>query len=278
MRTAFAATLIVMGVSAVTGAQNQPAAAAQAGQPAPAITVEGGVVSVRLRNASVRAALEELGRQIPVRITMAQNTEDAQITSDLTGVPIEFGLRTLLANYDTFFYYGGAGQDSSSLRGVWIFPKGTALTMQPASLQACAGGRELEAALADANPRVRQQAYDALMTRPDNRSRELVIQALRGGRERDDEVRQHIFTAALSRGFEIPPDVLSEIARADVSEHVRWMALDALSQYATAQQAAQAALSDTSLAVRQKAQEILTAFGAENDRQHGVVRPPEQQP
>ena len=150
--------------------------------------------------------------------------------------------------------------------------------MQPATLQACAGGKELEAALADANPQVRQQAYEALMMRPDGRSRDLIIQALRGTRERDDALRQRIFSAALSKGLEIPPDVLTEIARSDSSEQVRWIALDALSHHANAQPAAQAALTDASPAVRQKAEEILSAIGAESHRQQGISRPSEQQP
>jgi hypothetical protein len=243
-----------------------------------AMVSEGGRVSARLRNASVRATLEELGRRTAVKISFAKDMEDVEFTGDLNNAALDMALRVLLASYDAFFYYGGSGQEPTSIRGVWVFPKGTALSMQPTSLQACAGGKELETALSDANPRVRQQAYEALLTRPDSRSRELVIQALRGSRERDDSVRQGIFTAALSAGFDIPPDVLSEIARADASEHVRWMALDALSQHASAQQAAQAALSDTSPAVRQKAEEILAAFGAENHRQQGIGRPAEQQP
>jgi hypothetical protein len=262
----------------LTSAQNHPATAAQAGRQSAAINVDGGLLSVRLNSASVRATLEELGRLTPVRISIPNDFDDAEISAEMNGVAFEAGLRRLLTNYDTFFFYSGPGQEPASLRAVWVYPKGSALTMQPASLQACAAGRELEAALADANPRVRQQAYEALLMRPDSRSRDLVIQAIRGGRERDDQVRQFIFSAALSRGFEIPPDVLWEIARADVSEHVRWLALDALAQHPIAQQAAQAALNDASLAVRQKAEEILSAFAAESHRQQGVSRPVEEQP
>ena len=277
MRAQCVAALLAIGLTSVAVAQNHPATA-QEGSLAMSISVEGGRVSARLRNASLRTTLEELGRRMPVKITFANEVEDTEISADLSSAAFDMALRALLAKYDTFFYYGGAGQEPASIRGVWVFPKGTALSMQPASLQACAGGKELEGALADADPRVRQQAYEALLTRPDSRSRELIIQALRGGRERDDGVRQGIFTAVLSTGFEIPADVLSEIARADASEHVRWMALDALSQHATAQQAAQAALADASPAVRQKAEEILAALSAESHRQQGTSRPAEQQP
>jgi hypothetical protein len=278
MRIGLGIVVIAFTVASVTAAQNLPGTMAKAGGQTAPISVEGGRLSVRLHNASVRQTLEELGRRLPVKIMIANEADDSEISAEMNGVTFDLGLRTLLVNYDTFFYYGAPGQEPSSLRGVWVFPKGAALTMQPASLQACAGGKELEAVLADADPRVRQQGYEALLMRPDSRSRDLVIQAIRGARERDEQVRQLIFSAALSRGFDIPPEVLWEMARADVSEQVRWLALDALAQHPNAQRAAQAALSDTSVAVRQKAQEILTALGAESQRQQGYSRPAEQQP
>jgi hypothetical protein len=274
MRYKFAAAVIAITVASVCHAQNSSATVQT-----PWLSIEGGLISVSARKASVRALLEELRQHIPVKISIAHEIEDDEISANLKGAPLEAGVRMLLANYDAFFYFGGPGQEASLLRGIWVFPKGSAFTMQPASLQACAAGKELEAVLADANPRVRQQAYEALLTRPDSRSRELVIQALRGSRERDDEVRQRIFSTALSHGLEIPPDVLSDIVRADPSEHLRWMALDALSNSGgAAQHTAQAALNDMSPVVRQKAEEILSVLGAESLRRQGGLRTAEQQP
>jgi hypothetical protein len=67
------------------------------------------------------------------------------------------------------------------------------------------------------------------------------------------------------------------MARGDASDAIRWMALDALSQHDMAKQAAEAALTDASPAIRQKAEEILTGLAAENLRREGRARPPDQQ-
>jgi HEAT repeat protein len=125
---------------------------------------------------------------------------------------------------------------------------------------------------------MRQQAYEALMKRPDSSSRDLLIQAIRGVGETDDGLRQTILSTAVAKGVDIPPDVLFELARADSSEHVRWMALDALAQHPAAREAARTALTDASPAVRQRAADILIELDAEAQRTKGMSRPPEQQP
>ena len=101
----------------------------------------------------------------------------------------------------------------------------------PVPPQLWAGAKELAGSLVGSDPKIRERAYQALMERPDDRSRDYVVQALRG-REKDEPMRQRIFSDALSKGVEIRPDVLAELARADPSEQIRWMALDTLASHA----------------------------------------------
>lgn len=278
MWSQWARAVLVLAVVPMMSAQERQADGAETDRQRLSVTFEAGRLSVRIQDLPIGAAMEELTRRTGVKIAIAQEIEDMNISAALSGVALEAGLRALVGKYDSFFYYGANDDETPALRAVWVFSKGAALTIQPVALEACAGGKELELLLADQEPRVRKQAYDALIRRPDSRSRELVIQAIRGVAEKDDDLRQHILAGALSKGFDIPPEVLSELARADNSEQVRWIALDALSHDGAARQAAEAALTDASPAVRQKAEEILLALTSDEDRRQGNGRPPEQQP
>ena len=249
-----------------------------AAQEPSSVMFEKGRLTIRARNAPVRAVLGELESKTQVRIVVSEDVDDAEVSADFTGVALDLGLRALLGNYDAFFYYGGTGNEPSSLRAVWIFPKGAAAMLRPVPPEAWAGTKELKAALDDPDPQTRQRAYEGLMNRPDELSRDLLLQAIRGVRETDDGLRQRILSAALTKGIDIPPDVLADLARADGSEQVRWMALDALAQHATAADIARSALTDASPAVRQRAADILTELAAAAQRRDGVSRPPEQQP
>jgi hypothetical protein len=252
--------------------------AALAAAQEPSVSLDNGRLAVRARNAPVRALLTELEAKTRIRIVVAEEIEETEISADFSAVPPDIGLRALLADYDSFFYYGGTAGEPPSLRAVWVYPKGTAAGLRPVPPEAWAGTRELKAALEDPEPEARQRAYEGLMNRPDNLSRELLIQAIRGVRESDEGLRQRILSAALTKGVEIPPEVLSELARADGSEHVRWMALDALAQHSTAADVARAAVTDPSPAVRLRAADILTELKAAAQRRDSVSRPPDEQP
>jgi hypothetical protein len=236
-----------------------------------------GRLSVRLQNTPIGVVLEELKLRTRIRIVVAEELDHAEISADWIDVPLDLALRALLTNYDAFFYYGGASEEPATLRTVWVFPKGRGSTLQPVPPEAWVDSNEFEAVLADTDVRIRQQAYEALMRRPDSRRHEVVIQTIRGVREKDEGLRQSIFSAALNRDLSIPPEVLLDTARFDGSEQIRWMALDALSQHAIAKEAAEMALTDASSAVRQRASEILVELTAEMNRRKGVSRPPEQQ-
>jgi len=274
MRIRAAAILLALGARAML-AQEKPETP-QAPPNQLSVKADGDYLSVRAHNTGLRAALHELARQTAVRITVAQEVEDTDISLDFGG-PLDMGLRALLANYDAFFSYGGKADEPVSLRAVWVYPKGAALTLRPAPLEACTASRELESRSSDGGPAVRQTAYVALMSRADARSRELVMQAIQGLSEKDEGLRQRIFSAAIARGLAISPEMLAGMAGGDASEFIRWMALDALSQFPQARQAAEAALTDSSPLVRQKAGELMTVLAAEGQRRDGRPRQPDHQ-
>ncbi|HEX2341926.1 MAG TPA: hypothetical protein VHI98_15735 [Vicinamibacterales bacterium] len=216
-------------------------------------------MTATVQDSPIGSVLEELDSQTDVALIPADDLDIAEhrISVQLADVPLDEGLRRLLKDYDTFFYYGGVGNAPSSLQAVWIYPKGTASALRPVPPEAWASSKELEAGFADRSPEVREQAYVALLLRPGSAGRERVLQAIRGVSETDEAVRQRLLSSAISNGMRLPPDLLADLARWDGSEGIRLMALDALVGDPIVQETAQAALTDSSQTIRKRAKEIL---------------------
>jgi hypothetical protein len=248
--------LAIAGLSTPADAQQPDIAGPPAGQMS--VSIEKGRISASIRNYSLGALLEELGSRTGVALIPSDGMElgAARVSAELPDVPVDEGLRRLFKNYDAFFFYG-AGDGASGLRAVWIYPRGAATGLRPVPPETWASSKELQAALADYDPEIRGRAYEALMSRPDRESRELVIQALRGISEPDGAVRERIVSMSFSTGNPLPPDFLMELVRFDASTGVRLAALDALAAEPTLKEAAQAALGDSSEVVRERAKEIL---------------------
>lgn len=245
------------------------AASAQEQSPAPSgetragqmkLTFEKERLSVSLDQCPLGGVLEEVQARTRVVLIAANEVSAELISAEFRDQPLEQGLRRLLGSYDLFFFYGATKDAPSSLRTVWIYPRGSASTLRPVPPELWANAKDIEAVLSETDPQLREKAYDALMARPDRRSRDLVLRALVGDTERDDALRQRLFSAANSRGFVVPPDVLAQLARWDRSPVIRWMALDTLATSDAAKPTAQAALTDPDESVRERAKQILEQF------------------
>jgi hypothetical protein len=228
------------------------------------LTVHNGRLTASVQESPIGSVLEKLDSQTDVALIPAEDVDIAEhrISAQLADVPLDEGLRRLLKDYDTFFYYGGVGNAPSSLQAVWIYPKGTASALRPVPPEAWASSKELEASVADWFPEVRERAYEALMLRPGSAGRERVLQAIRGVSETDEAVRQRLLSSAISNGMRLPPDLIADLARWDGSEGIRLMALDALAGDPIVEEIAQAALTDSSQTIRKRAKEILAELGA----------------
>lgn len=234
---------------------------AAAAQDAPKRILENGRVSISLQGCPLRLLLEQLAWESQVAIELSEEIGDDTVTVELKDVPLDHALRTVVARYDSFFYYQAHDAGPPRLRSVWVYPMGAAKAIRPVPPRLWAGARELEANLSDPDPEVREQAYGALMEHPQGRSRGLLAEALRG-RETDEALRQRVLSTAISKGTALEPGVLADLARSDRSDQIRWMALDALSQHESAREVAEVLRTDPSDPVRQKAAEILGQLNA----------------
>jgi hypothetical protein len=228
-------------------------------QSSSSIRVESGRLTANFQDRPLSVVCDTIAATTHIKVVLAGGLEDDLVSLNVSSAAIDVALRELFAGYDTFVFYGGTKNVPSALRTVWVYPKGAASDVRPVPRADWAGTKELEAALADSSNEIRQAAYEALLERPDRRSRNLVLDAIRGIRERDSGVRERLLSSAISKGFPITPDVLTELARTDSAEQIRWMALDTLafSESSSVRQVAEEAATDASEAVRLRANDIL---------------------
>jgi hypothetical protein len=230
----------------------------EAARQQPILRVEAGKLTAKFQRSPLEHVSEQLAASTRVTFILAEGLAGNLISADLDGVAVEEGLRALLAGYDSFFFYDSSKRVPAALKTVWIYPKGAAAGIRPVGPADWAVVKELETSLADTDPRVRESVYDALLERPDRHSRSLVLEALTGAREQDVPLRERLLSKAIQKGVPIPSQTLVDLALRDPSEQIRWIALDALSEHATARQVAEAASTDPSEAVRGRAKEILS--------------------
>ena len=257
--------LLLAGTSPLAGAQHHDVgaqSASTAGQMS--ITVADGRITARLRNSQFDALLEQLASQTGAAFVPADDlaTGEIRVSAELSAVPLDEGLRSLFKLFDVFFYYGGAGDAPSALRAVWIYRRGAAAHLRPVPPEAWASTKDLQATITDPDPLIRARAYEALLARPDRESRELVLLALRGVSEPEDAVRERVLALASGSDMQLPSDLLLDLARWDRHEGVRLNAMNALATDRTRKEAALAAMTDPSQAIRKRAREILAELGA----------------
>lgn len=253
------AACLFMAVASPAAQQETREPAAEFVTPQLSLVYEKGLLRASIRNCQLLQVLEELAAKTRVAIFAAPGVGAEPVSLELANASLEEGLRRLLEEqgYDVFFYYRSAQKPPALLRAVWIYPPGKGEGLRPVPPEAWASNADLEASLADPDPAVREKAYEALIERPGARHRDLVLDALRGTRETDDEVRERILYATFTKSMPIPASLLIQLATADRSAQIRLMALDALAQDPAVRPVAEAALNDPSVAIRERARGIL---------------------
>jgi len=226
--------------------------------------VKDGRLNLKLQNRPLEWILETLSDGSGVAIITAEGVGAERVTLELKDVPLEEGLRKILKDHDSFFFYAGDQDSPASLKAVWVYAKGRARGVKPVPVEQWASTKELEGRLNDPDPEVRSKALVALVERRGAGARDAVLKALK--EDKDTKVRMRALQAALSRNLDLPDESVMGMLY-DASETIRFLALDYLSEHPNAQALAQQALVDPSEHVRNKAREIL-------ERLDQAARPP----
>ncbi len=237
----------------------------------PQIAFKDGLLTLRAKDRPLTWLLNEISREAGVAVVMAEGVGEERLSIDFKNLPAEEALRQLLQGYDAFFFYSAEGMTPTSLRVVWVYPKGQGRGLQPIPPEKWLSTKEVEERLGDPDPDVRARSIEALIDRKGNQALEVVLKALG---DQEARVRTQALYHAISAGLELPESVLIDLALADNSPSVRFLALDALATGPEAHWVAQRALNDPSPHVQQRAQEILK--GLEAASQPRKAAPPAQ--
>lgn len=248
--THLAALLYLAGPAAVLQEGLEPSKAPHG----PAVVFRDGRLELDLRARTLGLVLDEISQKAGLAIILAEELRDRPVSLQLHDVALDEGLRTLLAEHDVFLFYGVEEKAPSSLRAVWVYPKGRGRGLEPVPPEQWASTREIEKGLTDRDPGVRARAVEALVERKRERAREDVLRALK---DEDEGVRTQALYGAVNSGLELPTPSLVE-AFGDSSSDVRFLALEALAERPEAGEIASRALLDPSPHVQEKAREILS--------------------
>jgi hypothetical protein len=179
---------------------------------------------------------------------------------------LEVGLQEILKNQDAFFLYGAQENNpenqqhrSTSLRGVWVYPKGQGRRILPVGPEKWASTEELQRLAEDPDPEVRARAFETLVGRKGSRAPNVVFEALE---DPNDRVRFRTLQAALNNRVALSLDSLQYLVQNDSSPVVRFLALSGMAENSEAGNSnvrilAESVLNDPNPQVREQAREIL---------------------
>ena len=202
--------------------------------------------------------LEEISKKAHVAITRDAALRSQSASIQFENVSLEDGLRRVLKDYDSFFFFGGSKGSPSHLKVVWVYSNGEGTGVVPVPQEFWASSKDLEGNLKDPNPKVRASAIEAIIERKRDKSRDEVFNALK---DANPEVRTRALSAALNSGVDLPTQSLVDLLMHDKSPKVRFLSLDAMADSPEGEAMAEYALNDPDPHVQNAAHEILEHLG-----------------
>lgn len=202
-------------------------------------------LTVSQQNVRLSTLLQDISHQsnIVFHNMLEIDFDDEMISAELDGVPLETGLRTLLAGYDSFFYYASTAP-MTELQSVWVYPLGHGKTVAPVPAGGIASARN------DA-----ENSVDEIID-----VENLLDLAQNDG---DETQRLRALLRLTDTGIVPSRDWLEKVLLSDRSEAMRLEAFHTLMQsmeLSTQDMRALAnlAMSDTNETLRNEAQQLLT--------------------
>ena len=100
------------------------------------ITFKDGRLSVRTQGRSLERLMGEISGKAGIPIVLSEEVGSQLVTVSFQDLPLDEGLRQILNKYDAFLFYGVDEQAPSSLKAVWVYPKGRGRGIAPLSSSA----------------------------------------------------------------------------------------------------------------------------------------------
>ena len=230
------------------------------------VAFENDLLTVRADHAQLKSVMKEISRRAFIAVELSDDIAADRISVAFAGLPLEDGLRRILAGYDVFSYYrGGKG-----LLTVWVYGRLEGRGLMPVPADTWASTADLEKRLEDADPGERAAALESLVERGGRVGRQAVLKGLA---DPDTQVRTLALYGALYEDLELPGDMLADLASNDASYNVRFLALRNLAGRAGELQAIVAALNDSNPVIRSYAESaMLRLYPSEGPSESGQLQ------
>jgi len=264
-------------IAAVT---DGPAIAERAGTKS--VSVRAGHLDIDVVDRPLRAVLQQIAEQTGMTLFVSDEVGDALVSLRGENLPLDTGLKALLANTDSFLLYGRTKASSQGIVGLWVYAKGQGPNFAPMRVQQSSATAGINGVALAVAPEERARAVEALV---EQRGSAAVPAVLRALEDEDALVRSRALDAAVNSGLEVPEEVLIHSIQVDPSPEVRFVALAGLAALldpdstgenrvvnnAEVRAISELALKDPSSEVRWQAQQNLQALNALD----GVLPQPE---
>jgi hypothetical protein len=176
----------------------------QSGQGSP-VSFKDGRLSVYAQDRSLERLIDEISAKSGIPIVLS-DVGSQLVSANFQNLPLDEGLRQILSKYDAFFFYGADEQHPSSLKAVWVYPKGKARGVEPVPPEKWASTKDIEAMLADKDPEVRGRAIESLVERKGEVALDAVLKCLH---DDDAQVRTQALYEAVNASLQVPEEVLT---------------------------------------------------------------------
>jgi hypothetical protein len=236
------------------------------------VSVIGGRLNIDVIDRPLRAVLQQIADQAGMSLFVSDEVGDALVSLRAENLALDTGLKTLLADTDSFLLYGRTKASSQGIVGMWVYARGQGPNFAPMPVDNSSSPARMDGVPADAAPEVRARSVEALVERRGSAAVPAVLQAA------DDEdalVRSRALDVAVNSGLELPADVLIRRIQVDPSAEVRFIALAGLATLldpsgrvvsnAEVRAISELALNDPNAEVRWQAQQNLQTLSALDD-------------
>jgi hypothetical protein len=227
--------------------------------PAPITLSDDGKLSVTVSRASLATVMKEISILADVPIVVSDTLGKDVVTFKGRDLPLDEGLKQLLAAYDVFFLYTAPDHKTpGAIKSVWVYGRGDGWDLQPVPSAMWASTKELESRLEDPNPDIRSDTYEQLIERGGENA---LSTALKGLADPEESVRLRTLSAAIDADFEIPAvDLQALVLDAQAqSQSIRVLALQAIQGRPEAEATALSLVNDPDEVVRNEARRILAS-------------------
>ena len=204
--------------------------------------------------ANLPAVLSAISGRTRMPIVVADSLSDARVSIALRAVPLEDGLKRLLAPYNAFYLFTANEGKPASIQTIWVFAQGEGHELEPVPPTVWGGPKDLEARLDDADAEVRGETIEALIERLGERG--LPDRAARAVGSRRGRAAGSL-SAVGDAGIRIPSTDLHTVVLTDQSQAVRMAALEELAGRPEAEAIARTLRDDVDRVIRTRARQIL---------------------